>query len=189
MCREEIPTAIGRGRPKRFCTDRCRVASHRLSKSSGLPAELTSQARWVRWKPVRRKGRVTKMPVTVTGRAASSTDPATWSPYGVARKSTVGVGLGFVLGDGIGCIDLDHVLDGTGNLASEAAALIAQWPATYTEVSPSGDGLHLWFLMGEAPGTVRKVDGVSVETYSTGRYITVTGQRWGDCPSALASLA
>ena len=175
----------GRGRPQRYCTTACKQAAYRART---LPPELTSRARWVRWKPVRRKDRVTKMPVTVAGRSASSTDVATWSTYVVARKSTAGVGLGFVLGDGIGCIDLDHVLDKAGNLDPVAAALIAEWPATYTEVSPSGDGLHLWFLMDEAPGTVRKVDGVSVETCSAGRYITVTGKRWPGTPASLAAF-
>lgn len=168
----------------RFCTPHCRVAAHRANR---LPAELTSQDRWVRWRPVRRKGRVTKMPVMLNGRAASSTDPATWSTYAAARLSKVGAGLGYVLGEGVGCIDLDHVIVGD-ELLPEAAALIASWPATYTEVSPSGDGLHLWFLMDEAPGTVRSVDGVGVETYTTGRYITVTGNRWPGSSPRLTRL-
>lgn len=182
-CGTPLPIA-GRGRPRKFCTEACRKRHERASR---LPVELTSMPRWVRWKPVRRKDRVSKMPITTAGRAASSTDPATWAPYAAARASTAGAGLGFVLGDGIGCIDLDHVLDGAGRLDPAAAALIASWPATFTEVSPSGDGLHLWFRMSEAPGTVRTVDGVSVETYSTGRYITVTGRRWPGTPTRLAT--
>lgn len=90
----------------------------------------------------------------------------------------MGDGVGFVLGDGIGCVDLDHVIDEAGRLDERAAALVASWPRTYTEVSPSGRGLHLFFRMGEAPGTVRSVGGVSVETYSVGRYMTVTGVPW-----------
>lgn len=176
----------GRGRPQKFCSSACRQAAYRART---LPTELTGRDRWVRWKPVRRKDRVTKMPVAAwNGRAASSTDPATWTTYDAARKSAHGVGLGFVLGDGVGCIDLDHVLDAKGRPNRVAAEFVASLPATYTEVSPSGDGLHLWFLMPEGPGSVRTVDGVSVETYSAGRYITVTGKRFGDCPSVLASL-
>lgn len=166
----------------RFCSTRCRVAFHRAGR---LPAELSEHPRWVRWRPVRRLDRVTKMPVTVSGRPASSTASSTWSTYAAARASKAGVGLGYVLGDGIGCIDLDHVIS-DGQLDPAAAALIASWPATYTEVSPSGDGLHLWFLMDEAPGKVRTVNGVSVETYSRGRYMTVTGRRWPGTPFGLA---
>lgn len=141
--------------------------------------ELTGRDRWVRWRTVERGGRPTKLPVQTTGRAASSTDAGTWTTYDRATASTVGDGLGFVLGDGIGCVDLDHVLDSRGRLSAAARRVVDSLPATYAEVSPSGDGLHLWFLMPPAPGTVRTVDGVSVETYSVGRYLTVTGKRWG----------
>lgn len=98
--------------------------------------------------------------------------------------SKVGDGLGFALGDGIGCIDLDHCVD-DGVLADWAAAILDRLPATYTEVSPSGHGLHIWGRIPERPG--RRVG--NVEVYSAGRYITVTGNRWGDCPSTLADLS
>lgn len=171
------PLAVGgRGRPRKFCSEACRKRHDRAHR---LPVELASRDRWVR--------HVAKRPVTPAGRPASSTNAATWSSLSTARASKIGDGLGFVLGDGIGCIDLDHVIDAGGNLAPAAARFIAQLPATYTEISPSGHGLHLWFLMDEAPGTVRHVGGVSVETYSTGRYITVTGNRWPGTPTGLAA--
>jgi len=112
-----------------------------------------------------------KRPVTTAGAPASSTDPATWATYTAAKRSKVGDGLGYVLGDGIGCLDLDHCLvDGKPNeLARE---VLARLPGAYVEISPSGDGLHVWGTAPEQPGRVR--DGV--EAYSVGRYITVTGR-------------
>jgi len=59
---------------------------------------------------------VHKRPVTVDGRPASSTDSTTWTTYEAARASTIDDGLGFVLGDGVGGIDLDHVIDDHGRL-------------------------------------------------------------------------
>jgi primase-polymerase (primpol)-like protein len=47
----------------------------------GIPNELKTIDRWVMWQLVQRKGRWTKMPLTVDGRAASSTDPNTWTTY------------------------------------------------------------------------------------------------------------
>ena len=170
----------GRGRPQRFCSDACRK---RAAWDRRLPDELTSRARWVRWRIVERNGRMTKLPIQVTGRVASSTDSGTWTTYERAVASAVGDGLGFVLGGGVGCVDLDHVLDSRGRASAAARRVIDLMPATYAEVSPSGDGLHLWYLMGEAPGTVRQVGGVRVETYSVGRYMTVTGRRWGTAGS------
>lgn len=151
------------GRVPRFCSGRCRQAAHR----GCIPTVLRERDRWVRWT-------ATKRPITADGAPASVTDPRTWDSYarvrGHARK-------GFVLGSGIGCVDLDHVLV-DGQLTPAAQRYVDALPATYTEVSPSGDGLHLWFLMPEAPGTKRVIDGVSIETYSQARYMTVTGKRF-----------
>lgn len=165
------------GRPARFCSDRCRVYFHR---SHRIPAELTSRPRWVR--------HCHKRPVTKVGRPASVTDPSTWTTFPKARASKVGDGLGFVLGEGIGCLDFDHVIH-DGVLDPPVANLIATLPATFTEVSPSGSGLHVWGRIPQAPGRVLTVDGVRVERYSQARYLTVTGQPWGECPRTLADLS
>jgi len=151
----------------RFCSSKCRVYTHRAAKTNPIPAAMISRNRWIR-------RTANKVPLTVDGTAASSTDPTTWASYNRATESTVGAGLGFVLGDGIGCIDLDHCLDNR-KANPAAAAFIARYPNNYIEVSPSGDGLHIWGTATEQAGTKRTVDGLSIETYSTGRYITITG--------------
>lgn len=163
----------------KFCTSKCRVYSFRAAKRSGLPVEMTSRDRWMRRSALKR-------PITVRGKSASSTDPRTWSPYVAAVASPVGAGLGFALGDGIGCIDLDHCLDGAV-LQPWAAEIVAANPNTYIEVSMSGTGLHIFGLIAEAPG--RKLrDGRNIEVYSQGRYIAVTGDSFGKAPVALAEL-
>lgn len=138
-----------------------------------MPAELVERTRWVRWRRVTRAGRATKMPLQLDGRAASSTDPATWTTYAAAVASPVGDGLGVVLtaDDGLVCVDLDHVLDEHGVATVAAAALLARLPATFTETSVSGRGLHLWFR-GRLPRGRRLVlDDVHVEAYSEGRFL------------------
>lgn len=81
-----------------------------------------------------------------------------------------------MLGDGFACIDLDHCLiDGAPTAAAER--FLEDYPGHHIEVSPSGDGLHIWGTAEPGPGTVRTQDGsLHVERYSTGRYITVTGR-------------
>jgi len=76
-----------------------------------------------------------------------------------------------VLGGGIACLDLDHCLT-DGRPDQRALDVLARVPGAYVEVSPSGDGLHVWGTAPERPG--RRRDGV--EAYSVGRYITVTGR-------------
>ena len=170
----------------RTCSTRCRVAAHRAAKKRVIPLELTTRDRWVR-----RAG--DKRPLTTTGRAASSTDPRTWSTYGNAADSVAGVGLGFVLSDvdDVVCIDLDHCLNPlTGRLAPWAAAIVRDAGATYVEVSPSGDGLHIWGRADVRQGRrIRRPDGTAVEIYGTGRYIAMTGRRQGDTPSVLADVS
>lgn len=112
-----------------------------------------------------------KRPITVDGRPASSTDPRTWSTYREAARATVGDGLGFVLGDGIACLDLDNCLDERGRPDARARAILDRVPDAYVEISPSGRGLHIWGVAPEQPGRRR----IAYEAYSTGRYITVTG--------------
>jgi primase-polymerase (primpol)-like protein len=170
----------------RTCSGRCRVALHRAEKKRVIPLELTSRDRWVR-----RAG--DKRPLTTTGRAASSTDPRTWSTYKNATESVAGVGLGFVLSDvdDVVCVDLDHCLNPlTGRVAPWAAAILRDAGATYVEVSPSGDGLHIWGRAHVRQGRrIRRPDGTAVEIYGTGRYIAMTGRRHGSCPSILADLS
>lgn len=147
-----------------------------------MPPELTSRPRWIR-----RTSR--KVPVTVGGQAASSTDPASWSRYRDAAASTAGAGLGFVLnGDGVACVDLDHCLVG-GELADWARRLVDLAPGCWVERSLSGDGLHVWGFGRLERGRRLSVDGGSVELYADGRYIAVTGDTWGDTPRRLGDLS
>lgn len=99
-----------------------------------------------------------------------------------------GVGLGFVLdGDGIACIDLDHCLaDGVPDAATER--LLSRLPRTFIEISPSGDGLHVWGVAEVRRGRRTVRGGVATEVYGTGRYITVTGRRFRNSPTRLADL-
>lgn len=170
QCSTELPVRARAG--TLFCGTRCRVASHR----AGLPHELRARPRWVTHS-------VKKVPLTPRGRPASSTDRETWSRYedvaDLPRR-------GFVLnGDGIVCLDLDHCLV-DGRPVGRAAEILARCPQTYVEVSLSGTGLHVWGRADVAVG--RRLSG-GVEVYGSGRFIAVTGERFGRCPSTLADLS
>ena len=173
------PMPILARRHARYCSGHCRTAACRVRMP--IPAELRRLGRWVRHS-------ASKMPLQTTGRAASSTDAATWTTYANAKASSVGAGIGFVLnGDGIACIDLDHCIGPDGTLASWAAVILAGLPATYTELSPSGTGLHVWGHASVGRGRkIRRTDGACIELYDRGRYVTVTGKPWGGAPARLA---
>lgn len=138
-----------------------------------------------------------KRPLRPGGRPADVTDSATWSPIAACRADVVAGradGVGIVLtGDGLACLDLDHCRDrATGGLTDEAAAIVADLD-TFTEVSRSGTGLHLWFTVpaGTTFGRCRttRPDGQGIELYTAGRYIALTGDRLPGTPATIAPRA
>lgn len=182
--------AAGRGRPRRYCSDRCRTAAMRERRAgrNAIPYEMTHADRWLRWKRVTRGDGTTKRPITIAGRPASSTDPTTWCAWWDALGSTAGDGLGFALGGGFACIDLDHCYDRRNHLTDWAKMFLAPVEGrTYIETSPSGDGLHIWGRCAPRAG-VRTRGLVTAEAYSRDRYMTVTGRPWHHAPATLADL-
>ena len=149
----------------RFCSTRCRVAAHRRQRA--FPAAMTSEDRWVRADG--------KRPVTVAGRAASSTNSRTWSSHAAVCESKAGDGMGVMLGGGLGCWDLDGCLIG-GQLTDEARQIIdaTAAPILFTEVSVSGRGLHVFTAEPES----KAAQGAWGGHYSFGRFILTTGIRF-----------
>ena len=142
-----------------------------------IPAELKSLPRWVCWKFEQRGGKMTKVPYTPTGRRAKSNDPATWAAFDECRAAHERGrfdGIGFQLdGSGIVGVDIDHARDAAGNW-NTAAADITERLASYAEISPSGEGVHI-FIKAVKPGSKSKNAAAGVEMYDTKRFFTVTG--------------
>lgn len=153
-----------------------------------IPEELKAHPRWVCCTN-------NKLPLDPkTGKAADSTDPATWASYATAAAAVAPLGcrgIGFVLGDGVAGIDIDHCIDpATGAVDARALDIVAAMQS-YTEISPSGTGLHILFC-GRKPGPAcRRAlgGGLGLEMYDGGRYFTVTGRSWQDPPLPLADRA
>lgn len=150
-----------------------------------IPQELLNIPRWVCCT-------ADKLPIDPkTGQAADSTDPATWADYATAAAAVFPLGcrgVGFVLGGSFAGIDLDHCINPATGAVDDTALAIVEAMQSYTEISPSGTGLHiLW--RGEKPGKAcRRAlgGGVGLEMYDGGRYFTVTGRSWHAPPLPLA---
>lgn len=182
----ETPLSLLREGAK-YCSDSCKMKAYRRRKRAAevFPKQMRDSERWMRWRLTQRGSKESKRPVTVTGRAASSTNSDTWTDYATANDSTVGQGVGFALGDGIGCIDLDDAIV-DGQVSDWARTILDDCPETFIEISQSGNGLHIFGLIPEQPG---RNTGRGVEVYSAGRFIAMTGNRFKDSPSALADLS
>jgi putative DNA primase/helicase len=64
-----------------------------------LPAELKALRRWILWRFQTRDDKRTKVPYGITGRCASTTNPATWSSFDDTYAAS-----GRVRADGIGFV-------------------------------------------------------------------------------------
>ena len=163
-----------------------------------IPLELKQLPHWVGWKYMQRPGEDHKRKVPINamdGQPAKSNDPTTWCDFDTAclGKERFGLdGIGFMFsGDGIFGIDIDHCYDPETQELDPAAAEIIETVQSYTELSPSGTGIHI-LCKGALPEG-RKRRG-AVEMYSTLRYFAVTGNQFGleypfsDCTERVAVM-
>jgi len=149
-----------------------------------IPNELKMMAQWVLWKYEDRNGKKTKVPYQADGSAAQANNRNTWSTFATAVKFYTeydefdGIGFVFSRQDNLIGVDIDKcVVDGQANsFASE----IIDTLDSYTEFSPSGNGIHI-IIRGNLPqsvmGTGRKNTQHGLEIYQYGRFFTFTGDR------------
>lgn len=150
-----------------------------LSELMSVPDEIRSRRQWVVWKLKRRKEGWDKQPFMPSGKPASHSDLTTWSSFEEATEALHtegggfrGVGFVFSSGDPFVGVDLDHCLaPGSGELDERAARIIHKLGG-YSEISPSGHGVHV-FVKAEIPRPVKKD---WIEVYSERRFFTVTGR-------------
>src|SRR5574337_1899307 len=119
-----------------------------------IPAELKALDQWVCWKYTQVQNddgtsKVTKVPFQTDGHKASPTDPNTWADFeSVCDAMSLGVfnGLGFLLSknDPYTIIDLDNKPENpaTPEQLARHTKIYEAFPS-YTELSPSGHGVHI----------------------------------------------
>ena len=140
-----------------------------------ISEKMKSKKNFVLWKLEEIKGRQCKIPYSANydGRA-SSTNPKNWCSYDKAVqgfKTGKYGGIGFVFDKDVVFVDLDHCIKPDGTLTELSQNIVRNFSDTTIEVSQSGAGLHI-FVLGNVPKAVKTE---SVEMYSTGRYVALTG--------------
>ena len=132
--------------------------------------DLIKLDQWVCWDST--TGR--KLPISVRGGGASSTNPKTWSSYVKASECAEingfdGVGFVFSEDDHFCGVDIDDcIID--GELTEEAQALVDRL-GSYTEISPSGTGVKIFGICTEQ-FKGRNENGL--EYYTNKRFFTFT---------------
>jgi predicted RNA-binding Zn-ribbon protein involved in translation (DUF1610 family) len=142
----------------------------------GIPPELRHLNQWLAYRAIRKpNGKINKPPIDAkTGKAGSSTNPATWSGYNLAAaRSPVGAAFVLTADDPYVAVDLDTCVDAeTGEIAPWAHAIVDKLPI-YWEISYSGKGLR-GIGRGVLPGDRCRTR--DIEVYDSGRYVVMTGR-------------
>ena len=141
-----------------------------------IPVEMKERNQWVCWKYILVNDRKTKIPITPnTGRKARANDASTWGTYEDAvemSKYYDGIGFVFSKEDDFVGIDIDHCIDSNGAV-KEFAANVIRAADSYTEISPSGTGIHI-IGKGKLPGNFSGKRTLEIEVYQSMRFFTMT---------------
>jgi hypothetical protein len=159
---------------KRHQADQILKGATLQPRFKNFPKELQRHDQWVVW-----KGKKIPYDPTRLNSKANVNDPYSWGSFNqadAAYSEGGWLGVGFVLtGNGIAGVDIDKcVVDGEPN--KDALQLMADLEAPYIEYSPSGNGLRAFgFSTQSITGVRGQLKGLSIELYTKGRYLTVTG--------------
>lgn len=137
------------------------------------------------YKMIHKDGRKTKMPVTPYGKPLSVTKPEQRLVYAEAEdiylKDPINFsGIGIIFDESMQYvgIDMDNVIDNNGFIHDDVKNFIYN-ANTYTEISPSGKGLHVYMMLDKAyyldvNRYNPKDKPYSLEIYNHSRFFTVT---------------
>ena len=150
--------------------------------SDGIPDELKVRPQWANWTYARAGEKWTKHPYNPrTGRKATSTNLTTWSTFeDVFRAYDAGgyggVGFVFCSADPYVGVDLDRCVNPETGEVETWAVQVIEGLDSYTEISPSGTGVHI-IARGKIPNSGRRGP---LEMYHQDRFFCVTGRLLGE---------
>ena len=160
-----------------------------------IPKSLRKGGKFCVWKYIDRDGHKTKCPYDPhTGQFGASNDPKAFSSFSHAhlvleRYGYDGLGVG-IFGD-VCAIDLDDCITADGKLSEKAKDIISRMHS-YTELSPSGKGIHILFRAPHFDYDKSKYyinnQSEGIEAYiagATNKFVTITGKRLVGSPHDL----
>ena len=160
-----------------------------------IPASLKAQRRWAPWEAVwnEKRQKMDKIPhhAKAPYYGLSTANPANWYSFEDAAKALTAApgkfaGLGYVMTNphGLVGVDLDDCVSAEKGIAQWAQQIVDDL-ASYTEISPSGNGLRIWTEGVNAQDYVDHDVGIEVYSGHEPRFLTVTGQRLATSPKAV----
>ena len=165
---------------------------------TGLPGFMKKRCQFCFWKMEERNGKPTKVPYNPKQPAnkAQTNHPESFGSLNEALsacREVGGSGIGVRIDRGLWGIDIDHCVDAQGKL-SEMAAEIIRIMNSPTEFSPSGSGVHIYFVADQADFSKERYyinnQKLGLEVYPSGKtikYLTVTGKHLAGTPEDIIS--
>lgn len=148
---------------------------------SAIPLELRAIPQWIVWRMEDvGASKPSKVPFNArTGHLSSVTDPSTWSTFEECLsvvENYSGIGFVFTENDPYSFIDLDNT-NGDQTALNIQLKIFNEFDS-YSEISPSGKGLHIIVKGKVKVGRRRSF----IEIYSSQRYATMTGNVYHNKP-------
>lgn len=152
-----------------------------------LPLRMKGLQQWLVWRFETFAGdkKPRKVPYYVggpkrTGTQGSQADRAALASFDRAvqdmqRRKFDGIGFAFLPGDGLVGIDIDKAIDLETGEVSPMCREVIDACASYTELSPSGKGVH---IICEGKTETFKSNEIGLEVFCGRQFFTCTGQRW-----------
>lgn len=169
---------------------------------SGVPGDLANRRQWLIWRYERgetEEKKYRKMPFYVDGgkRFGVQGDDKdrrrlvtmAEAVGAVSRGDYDGLGFAFLPDDGLIGIDLDGMIDAESGEVTERCRSIVEACASYTELSPSGTGVHIFCDLEHTAETKSfKSNKIGVECFIGAQFFTFTGCPWGE-PRPVAEIS
>lgn len=166
--------------------------------SDNFPAELKTRKQWLVWRfeQSETSSKPRKMPYYVNGRRRSGTqgsddDRAALSDFATAEHAKNngnydGLGFAFLPNDGLIGIDLDGCFNTDDAIKHERAVKIIAACNSYTELSPSKNGVHI-IVAGKSD--TFKSNELGIEVFCGRQFFTMTGQQRAGSPNHVAEIS
>jgi hypothetical protein len=171
-----------------------------------VPQALKDIPHWLVWKYVEKipgkkpskmpfysngrvRGKLKDAPVQIEQGSAEDVELLTsfdMAMTAMSRGRYDGVGFAFLPGDGLIGIDIDGGVDPDAKELTERARMIVEACQSFTELSPSGKGLHI-YVRGKTE--TFKSNDIGVEVFCGSQFFTVTGEQWPGTPERVNDIS
>lgn len=160
-----------------------------------VPEELRQRSQWLVWRYESQPGdkKPRKVPYYIDGSRrqgvqGSPEDRLKLVLFDAAlnaksRGKYDGVGFAFLPGDGLIGIDLDNMIDPDSGEVAQRAVKIMEACSSYTELSPSRRGVHI-FVKGTVDRSFKSNE-IGVEVFCGAQFFTFTGEHYAGTPETV----